>query len=283
MKPSSNPSTPATTPEGSTKEVSMANKRRWTLYYIALKTLLIREITRFMRIWVQTLIPPTITMMLYFVIFGNLIGSRVGPMAGFDYIQYIVPGIIMMSIITSSYTNVVSSFYSSKFQRFIEELLVSPTPNAIIVLGYIGGGVVRGLAVGCLVTLVALFFTHLTVHNLFITLCVALLTSTLFACAGLINGIFARSFDDTSIVPTFVLTPLTYLGGVFYSIDLLPTFWQQVSLLNPILYMVNAFRYGILGVSDINIFIALGMLLLLVVVLFSAGLWLLQRSHGLRS
>ncbi|MGF1526996.1 MAG: ABC transporter permease [Candidatus Competibacterales bacterium] len=250
---------------------------------VALHTLLRREVIRFSRIWIQTLIPPTITMALYFVVFGNLIGSRIGEMGGFSYIQYIVPGLIMMAIITNTYTNVVSSFFSAKFQRHIEELLASPTPNYVILLGFVGGGMARGLMVGCLVTLVAFAFTPLELAHLEITVLVALLTSALFACAGLINGVFARTFDDTSIVPTFVLTPLTYLGGVFFSIDLLPEFWQGVSLLNPILYMVNAFRFGILGVTDIDVSVALGIIGLFVVVLFSFALWLLHKGIGLRS
>jgi len=251
--------------------------------WIALSTIIRKEIRRFTRIWVQTLIPPAITMALYFVIFGNLIGSRIGDMGGFDYMAYIVPGLIMMSIITNSYSNVVSSFFSSKFQHQIEELLVSPTPNWVILVGYLIGGMGRGLMVGLIVTALSLFFTKLHIAHLGITLAIILLTSLLFSLGGFINGIFARSFDDISIIPTFVLTPLTYLGGVFYSIQLLPEFWQKVSMVNPILYMVNSFRYGILGVSDIDVGIAFGMISLFVVAMFIFALYLLKNSKGLRT
>lgn len=251
--------------------------------WIALSTIVRKEIRRFTRIWVQTLIPPAITMALYFVIFGSLIGSRIGEMGGFDYMSYIVPGLIMMSVITNSYSNVVSSFFSSKFQHQIEELLVSPTPNWVILVGYLAGGMGRGLMVGVIVTILSLFFTHLQIANFGITIAIILLTSLLFSLGGFINGIFARSFDDISIIPTFVLTPLTYLGGVFYSIQLLPEFWQNVSLANPILYMVNTFRYGILGVSDINVGFAFSMISLFVVGMFIFALYLLKNSKGLRT
>lgn len=251
--------------------------------WIALSTIVRKEIRRFTRIWVQTLIPPAITMALYFVIFGSLIGSRIGEMGGFDYMSYIVPGLIMMSVITNSYSNVVSSFFSSKFQHQIEELLVSPTPNWVILVGYLAGGMGRGLMVGVIVTILSLFFTQLQIANFGITIAIILLTSLLFSLGGFINGIFARSFDDISIIPTFVLTPLTYLGGVFYSIQLLPEFWQNVSLANPILYMVNTFRYGILGVSDINVGFAFAMISLFVVGMFIFALYLLKNSKGLRT
>lgn len=252
-------------------------------YYVAFKTILIKEVTRFMRIWVQTVLPPAITMILYFIIFGNLIGPRIGSMGGFSYIQFIAPGLIMMAVITNAYANVVSSFYGAKFQRHIEEMLVSPIPNYVIVLGFVGGGVARGLAVGVLVTVVALFFAELQVHNAFVMIAVVTLTAALFSLGGLVNAIFAKTFDDISIVPTFVLTPLTYLGGVFYSIGLLPEFWQKVSLLNPILYMVNAFRYGILGVSDIDVGHAFAIILLFTAGLFGFSLWLLGRGVGIRN
>ena len=249
---------------------------------IAFRTIVNKEIRRFMRIWVQTLIPPVITMGLYFVIFGNLIGSRIGTMGGFNYMQYIIPGLIMMSVITNSYSNVVSSFYSTKFQRSIEELLVSPISNYVILGGYVVGGMTRGMAVGFIVTLMSLFFSELPVSNIAITLLVVIMTAMLFSICGFINAVYAKSFDDISIIPTFVLTPLTYLGGVFYSIDLLPPFWQTVSLINPIMYMVNAFRYGILGVSDVDILIAIPMIGLFTAVLFSYALWLLNRGVGIR-
>lgn len=249
---------------------------------IAFWTIVVREVRRFMRIWGQTLLPSAITMTLYFVIFGNLIGSRIGEMGGFGYMEYIVPGLIMMSVITNSYSNVVSSFYSTKFQRHIEELLVSPVPNWVILTGYVIGGSARGLAVGTIVTALSLFFTDLHIHNFLVMFTVVLLTAVLFSLGGFINAVFANSFDDVSIVPTFVLTPLTYLGGVFYSINLLPEFWQGVSQLNPILYMVNTFRYGILGVSDISVVFAYSMIIGCIVVLFSTALYLLNTGRGIR-
>jgi len=254
-----------------------------TELFTALSTIVRREVRRFMRIWAQTLLPPAITMSLYFVIFGNLIGSRIGLMGGFSYMEFIVPGLIMMSVITNSYSNVVSSFYSAKFQGNVEEMLVSPMPNWVILVGYIFGGVSRGLIVGFTVTLLSLFFTDLQVHSLPIVIIVTLLTSILFATGGFINAMLANSFDDISIVPTFILTPLTYLGGVFYSISLLPDFWQGVSQLNPILYMVSTFRYGILGASDINIYTALAVIIVFAVTLFAIALNMLNKGKGIRS
>ena len=253
------------------------------LYFIAFRTIVIKEVSRFARIWIQTILPPAVSMTLYFVIFGSLIGPRIGPMDGFSYIQYIAPGIIMMSIINSSYANVVSSFFGAKFQRHIEEMLVAPIPNIIILSGYITGGVARGMMVGLVVTLVALFFTELHIEHPLIVVTVVLLTSILFSLAGFINGIFARKFDDIAIIPSFVLTPLIYLGGVFYSINLLPGFWQSVSKLNPIFYMVNAFRYGMLGVSDINIQSAFIIILIFTIALFSLCLYLLNKGVGIKS
>ena len=253
-----------------------------TLNWIGLKTLVRKEIVRIMRIWIQTIVPPAITMTLYFIIFGNLIGRRIGSMGGFDYMQYIAPGLIMMSVITTSYGNVVSSFFGAKFGRHIEEMLVSPMSNATLIIGHVAGGVFRGMLVGVLVTIVALFFTKLEVQHPLITLSIVILSSTVFALAGFINAVFATKFDDISIVPTFVLTPLTYLGGVFYSISLLPEFWQKVSLANPIIYMVNAFRYGILGIADINITYAYLIVGLFVVGLFSVSLVLLNRGVGIK-
>ena len=231
----------------------------------------------------QTLVPPAITIGLYFVIFGNLVGRRIGEMGGFQYMEFIVPGLIMMSVIQNSYSNVVSSFFSHKFQRSVEELLVSPVPNYIILSGFIAGGMARGLAVGTIVTLMSLFFADLEIQNLFITVSVVLLTSIVFALAGFINALFANSFDDISIIPTFVLTPLIYLGGVFYSVELLPPFWKLVSALNPIFYMVNTFRYGILGSSDVDIVWAFFILIVFIVVLFSSCIMLLRKGTGLRS
>lgn len=252
-------------------------------YLIAFNTIVIKEISRFTRIWVQTIIPPAVSMTLYFVIFGNLIGSRIGEMAGYSYIQYIAPGIIMMAIINNSYANVVSSFFSSKFQRHIEEMLVAPIPNIVILAGFVSGGVARGLIVGLVVTLIALFFTRLDVQHPFIVFSIVLMTSILFSLGGLINGIFARKFDDISIVPTFILTPLIYLGGVFYSIDLLPDFWQAVSRINPILYMVNAFRYGLIGESDIEVTMAFTIIGIFIAVLFCVALYLLNIGKGIKN
>ena len=252
------------------------------LIKVAFTTIVVREIRRFSRIWPQTLLPPAIMMSLYFVIFGNLIGSRIGQMDGYDYMSFIVPGLIMMSVITNAYSNVVSSFFSMKFQKSIEELLVSPVPNWVILAGYVAGGVCRGLCVGFIVTVLSLFFTQLPIHNVFMTVLVVTLTAILFSLGGFINAIFAKKFDDVSIVPTFILTPLTYLGGVFYSISLLPEFWQNVSLANPILYMVNAFRYGILGVSDIHLGYAIFMIVFFITILTVFSLKLLNRGVGIR-
>ncbi|WP_323843849.1 ABC transporter permease [Microbulbifer magnicolonia] len=251
-------------------------------YWTSFATILRREVRRFTRIWPQTLVPPVITMSLYFVIFGSLIGSRIGEMGGYSYMEFVVPGLIMMAVITNSYANVVSSFYSAKFQRNVEELLVSPTPNWVIMAGYVLGGVARGLIVGLIVTLIALFFTSLKMQHVGITIAIVFLTAVLFSLAGFINAIFANSFDDISIIPTFVLTPLTYLGGVFYSIELLSPFWQGLSKLNPILYMVNAFRYGVLGVSDISVFWAFAGVLLFIALLFAWGLHLMTHGKRLR-
>ncbi|QQD19858.1 ABC transporter permease [Spongiibacter nanhainus] len=221
--------------------------------WIAFITIVRKEVRRFLRIWMQTLLPPAITMSLYFIIFGALIGSRIGQMGGFSYMEFVVPGLIMMSVITNAYSNVVSSFFGAKFQRFVEEILVSPMSNNTVLWGYVVGGVSRGLLVGLIVTLLSLFFTKLHIQHLGITIGIVALTSVMFSLAGFINAVYANNFDDVSIVPVFVLTPLTYLGGVFYSIDLLPEFWANVSRLNPMLYIVNAFRYGVLGVSDVNV------------------------------
>ncbi|MFT4651990.1 MAG: ABC-2 type transport system permease protein [Porticoccaceae bacterium] len=257
----------------------MNNSQKW----IAFDTILRREIRRFLRIWPQTLVPPIITIVLYFVIFGQLIGSRIGDMSGLPYIQFVAPGLIMMSVITNSYSNVVSSFFGSKFQRNIEELLVSPTPNWIILLGYVAGGMSRGLGVGLIVTVLSLYFAEFSIHSLPVTIAIVLMTSLMFSLAGLINAIFAVNFDDISIIPTFVLTPLTYLGGVFYSIELLDPFWSNLSMINPVLYMVNAFRYGIIGITDIPIVWAFLIVGLFSALLFFLALRLLEKGSRLRS
>ena len=256
---------------------------RFVRYRIALQTILTKEILRFSRIWIQTLLPPAITTTLYYVIFGNLIGQRIGEMDGIRYIDFIVPGLILMAVITNSYSNVVSSFFSSKYQHHVEELLISPVPDWVILAGYVGGGVARGVLVGIVVTGVSLFFTELNIQSYGWTLTVFVLTSILFALGGFINAIFAKSFDDISIVPTFILTPLTYLGGVFYSIHMLPDLWQKISLANPVLYMVNAFRYGLLGVTDIPMSLALTIILLFIFGLTGFSLYLLRRGVGIKS
>ena len=250
---------------------------------VALWTVVLKEIKRFTRIWPQTLLPPSITMTMYFIIFGNLIGSRIGAMDGFTYMDFIVPGLIMMAVITNSYSNVASSFFSNKFQRSVEEMMVSPMPSWVILAGYVFGGMARGLGVGLIVTLVSLFFTRLSLEHPLLTVLVVVLTSALFSIGGFINALLANKFDDISIVPTFILTPLTYLGGVFYSISLLPDFWQGVSMLNPILYMVNVFRYGFLGVSDIPVGWALMAIFGFIIVLFVVALKMLERGKGIRS
>lgn len=252
-------------------------------YMIALQTITYKEVRRFLRIWVQTLLPSIITTTLYFLIFGTLIGSRIGEMKGYPYMDFIVPGLILMAVISNAYSNVVSSFYGSKFQHNIEEMLVAPMPSWVILLGYLSGGVMRGLIVGVLVTLVSLFFTDLKIAHPVMMVVVFLLTGVLFSAAGFINAVYARSFDDISIVPTFVLTPLIYLGGVFYSIDLLSVFWQKVSLLNPVFYMIDVFRYSILGQSDVSLVGGFAVILIFIVCLLTLSLRLLNKGIGLKN
>lgn len=251
--------------------------------WVALQTIVFREARRFLRIWPQTLLPPAITMVLYFVIFGNLIGKQIGDMQGFTYMQYIVPGLIMMSVITNAYSNVVSSFFSAKFQHSIEELMVSPVSPHTILVGFVMGGILRGLGVAAIVSTLSLFFTDLQIHSLAITIVVIVFTAAVFSLGGFLNAVFARNFDDISIIPSFVLTPLTYLGGVFYSIDMLGEFWKTLSMANPILHMVNAFRYGILGVSDIDISVAISLMILTTVVLYVICVRLLISGRGMRT
>lgn len=254
-----------------------------SLCWVGYKTIVRKEITRIFRIWGQTIVPPAITMSLYFIIFGEVIGRRIGEMGGFTFMQFIVPGLVIMSVITNSYGNMVSSFFGAKYGKHIEELLISPLPNWIILLGYITGALVRGFMVGIIVLLVSLFFTRIEVQYPLVMLSVILLTAIVFALAGMINAIYAQKFDDIAILPTFVLTPLSYLGGVFYSIDLLPEFWQKVSAFNPILYMVNGFRYGMLGISDVSLPQTYGVILSAGVVLFTWCMVLLHRGTGLRN
>lgn len=253
------------------------------LWWIGYKTIVRKEITRILRIWGQTIVPPAITMSLYFIIFGELIGRRIGEMGGFTYMQYIVPGLVIMSVITNSYGNMVSSFFGAKFGKHIEELLISPLPNWIILSGYVTGALARGFIVGVVVLGVSLFFTRIEVQHPLIMLSVILLTAIVFALAGMINAIYGQKFDDIAIIPTFILAPLTYLGGVFYSIALLPEFWQKVSAFNPILYMVNGFRYGMLGVSDVSLTQTYGVILISGAIMFTWCMVLLHRGTGLRS
>ncbi|MEQ1635709.1 MAG: ABC transporter permease [Methylococcales bacterium] len=250
---------------------------------IALKTLLFKEVRRFMRIWPQTLLPPAVTTALYFLIFGKLIGDRIGTINGASYMDYIVPGVILMSVISHSYSNVVASFYSTKFQHHIEELLVAPVPNWIILLGYIGGGVVRGIVVGLVVTGISMLFAVITFQHIGIAIAVLLLTATLFSLAGFINAVFADSFDDISLIPNFILTPLSYLGGVFYSVSMLPDIWQTISMGNPILYLINAFRFGLIGITDVDIRIAFGTAIGFIIVLASFSLYCLHKGIGIKN
>ncbi len=261
-----------------TAAVASAGRVRW----VGFLTIIRREFHRITRIWGQTLVPSAVTALLYFVIFGSLIGRRVGTMGGVDYMQYIAPGLIMMAVITNAYANTVSSFFGAKFQRFLEEIMVSPLPNWVIVCGYASGGVLRGLLVGAIVTAVSLSFTQLAVHHVFAIVAAVLLTAIIFSLAGFINAVFAKNFDQVNWIPAFILTPLTYFGGVFYSISLLPEWAQKLSLANPILHMVNAFRYGFLGTSDVNVGLAFGIMSLAAAVLFGISVTLMNRGTGMR-
>lgn len=256
---------------------------RWRAYGVAFQTIVTKEVLRFLRIWIQTVLPAAVTAALYLIIFGTLIGQRVGPMHGIGYIDFIVPGLVLMTVITNAYANTVSSFYQSKFSHFIEELLIAPVPNWVILAGFVAGGVLRGLVVGSAVAMVTLFFTPMHIHHFGIAFLVLVLTATLFALGGFINAVYANSFDDVAIVPNFVLTPLTYLGGVFYTITLLPDGWRLVSLANPVLYMINAFRYGMLGVTDIPLPLAFAIILGFILGLIAFSLWLLRRGVGIKT
>ena len=249
---------------------------------VSLYTLTRKEIFRFMRIWTQTLIPPVITTSLYFLIFGNLIGPRIGPMQGYTYIDFIVPGLVLMSVITGAYTNVASSFFSAKFQRFIEEIMVSPVPNHVILIGYLIGGMVRGILVGIIVLGVSSLFATVNVVSPLIAVTIFILTALVFSLGGMLNGMFARKFDDVSIIPNFVLTPLIYLGGVFYSVQMLPEFWQLVSLANPILYVINVARYAFLGSSDVGMLACFIVIGTCITILFALCMILLNRGYGIR-
>ena len=262
--------------------MSTTNTSRLVPNWVGFQTIVRREYNRIMRIWGQTLVPPAITATLYFVIFGRLIGGRIGDMGGYTYMQYIAPGLIMMTVITNSYGNVVSSFFGAKFGKHIEELLVSPMPNYLIVIGYMMGGILRGLLVGAVVSAIALAFTHLHVAHPVIVVSAVLLSAIVFSLAGMVNAIFAKNFDQISFIPTFILTPLTYLGGVFYTVTLLPEFAQRLSHANPILYMVSAFRFGFLGVSDVDVTLSFTIMIVAAITLFSTCMWLLYKGVGLR-
>jgi ABC-2 type transport system permease protein len=251
--------------------------------WIAFKTLLRKEISRIVRIWTQTLLPPLVTQGLYFVIFGKFIGSQIGPINGISYMSFIVPGLVMMAVINSAYGNVVSSFYGAKFQRSIEEMLVSPMQEWVIVGGYIGAGIIRGIVVGFLVFLISCFFTHPVIHNLGIIILFTVLTAAVFSLAALINGIYAKNFDEVAIFQNFILVPLIYLGGIFYSISKLPVFWQHVSKLNPLVYMVDGFRYGFFGFSDVNVAFSAGLLIVLTLILWQINIWLLKKGIGIKN
>lgn len=257
------------------------NKSKITL--IALNTLVIKEVTRFLRIWTQTLLPPAITMTLYFIIFGKLVGSQLNTLHGYTYMQFIAPGLIMMAVITNAYNNVVASFYGMRFHRCIDEILISPTPNWVILFGFAIGGILRGILVGIIVAIVALCFTHIHFQHLFVMFFAVVLTACFFSLAGFTNAMFAKTFDDISIIPTFVLTPLTYLGGVFYSLSQLSPTWQFYAKFNPIIYMVNAFRYSLLGISDVNVYAALITIFTGTCILFIINLYLLRKGIGLKS
>lgn len=264
--------------ETTTREMTVGQRNR-----TALMTIVRREVNRILRIWGQTLVPPAITMTLYFLIFGGLIGSRVGEMDGIRYMDFIVPGLVMMSVIQNSYGNISSSFFGAKFGRHIEEMLVSPMPNWVILGGYVAGAVLRGLLVGAIVLVIAMLFTKVRIPHPLVTLTTIILGATIFALAGFVNAVYAKKFDDIAIVPTFILTPLTYLGGVFYSVKLLPGWAESATHLNPVFYMVNAFRYGLLGVSDVPLWVAYALMLGFVFALGGLGLWLLKRGVGMRS
>ncbi|MDG2171284.1 MAG: ABC transporter permease [Gammaproteobacteria bacterium] len=249
----------------------------------AYNTIVRKEVLRFSRIWKQTLIPPVITNILYFIIFGNLIGERIGQIESFSYTDFIFPGLLLMSVITHSYTNTVSSLYISKYHRYIEELLVSPIQNYTILAGFITGGVIRGLSVGVVVIIAAQFFVTFTVHNLFLMMIVIILSSTLFSMCGFLNGLFASDWDDINVIPTFIMTPLTYLGGIFFSISMLPGIWQDIALINPILYLINALRFSMLGITDVSIAIAFLIILLFNIVLAALCIYFLKIGKGLRT
>lgn len=251
--------------------------------FISFYTIVRKDVLRMFRIWAQTFLPSVVTSSLYFLVFGAFLGSKIGTVQGVPYVMFVVPGLVMLAVVTNAYANTSSVMFSSKFfGRNIDEILVSPTPPWVLVAGYVTGGVIRGVLIGFFVLLVSLFFTHLTVYNIFVVLMFLILTSLVFALAGLVNGIYAKSIDGINIVPTFVLTPLVYLGGVFYSAQVLPGFWGTLTKLDPVFYIINGFRYGFLGISDVSIYFSVGLLLTFVAVLLGVAWYLVKIGLGLR-
>lgn len=253
--------------------------------WISFYTMLRKDIVRMFRIWIQTFLPSVITSVLYFLIFGTLLGSKIGTMQGVPYMTFVVSGLVMLAIVTTSYANTSFTFFTSKFfARSIDEILVSPTPPWLVIAGFVGGGIVRGVLVGTLVLLVSLFFTglHLATHSVFIILGYAILTALIFSLAGLVNGVYAKSIDGINIIPTFVLTPLVYLGGVFYSVHVLPGWWQAITYGNPLFYLVNGFRYGFLGITDVSLYLSTGILIGTAIVLVAINWYLIRKGLGLK-
>jgi len=259
----------------------MTPYQKWTSFY----TMIRRDVVRMFRIWVQTFLPSVVTSVLYFLVFGTVLGSQIGDMQGVDYMLFVVPDLVMLAIVTTSYANTSFTFFSSKFfMRSIDEILVSPTPPWVMIAGFVGGGVVRGVLTGTIVLLVSIFFTGLTlsIHNVLIILFFAILTSLVFALAGLVNGIYAKSIDGINLVPTFVLTPLVYLGGIFYSVHSLPDWWQAITYANPLFYLINGFRYGFLGITDVSLTLSIGMLLVMIAVLIGVNWYFIRTGLGLK-
>lgn len=251
--------------------------------WVSLYTLINHEIVRVLRIWPQTILPPVVTTILYYIIFGSVIGPRIGEMNGYNYIQFIMPGLVMMNVIEVAYINVDSSFFMAKFFRSIEEILITPMTSHSVLCGFVAGGMFRAIAVGLLVAVMSLFFTKITVANWGLTILIVVLTAVFMSLVGFIAGVFAKKFDDLSIVPMFVLTPLSYFGGVFYSVDLLPKTWQAATHANPLFYMISGFRYAILGTADVDILFVLCLLFGGILILYAYAYWLLQKGIGIKN
>lgn len=248
---------------------------------IGCRTILRKDMQRNLRVWRQSFIPPAISSILYFIIFGNLVGRNVGDLHGFTYSQFIAPGLIMMHLITNAYSNCSSSIFVAKLSHYIEEILVSPLTAFFILLGFMLGGIFRGMVVAGIVTVISFYFTHVHLYSLIIFLIVSFLTAMIFSLAGIINALFAKTFDDINVIPVFVLTPLIYLSGVFYSLHVLPHFWQTVSLFNPLIYIVNSARYGYLGYHGTSVFVAISILMLIAFGLFAFTYYLIKKGYGL--